>query len=200
MTAGSNGEVNVWDLGGELILGPLPQGGFVRYAELSPDNRWIIAACRDNNARLLDAKTGELVATLNQETDPDDDDVGTFNTFRLTGTRGSDTQYVLYFGAHGRIGGSSENATDIRNGYIDGLTVDETCARGAHTRAALAGANREMVALNDRPSLPGRSYGILARARRSNRPGVVFARAAARGEVDPLEDVDARILCGLPVK
>ena len=142
----------------------------------------------------------ELVATLNQATDPDDDDVGTFNTFRLTGTRGSDAQYALYFGAHGHIGGVSGEAINVRHGYIEGLTVSETIAQSARARAAFASANREMAALDVRRTLPGRSYGVIARARRSDRPGVVFARAAARGEVDPLEDVDARVLCGLPVK
>jgi hypothetical protein len=40
---------------------------------------------------------------------------------------------------------------------------------------------------------------VLARARRSKHPGIVFARAAATGEVDPLVDVDSRLFVGLPV-
>jgi len=143
----------------------------------------------------------ELIATLNQETDPDDDDVGTFNTFRLTSTRGSDAQYALYFGAHGLIRDASGEAIDVRHGYIEGLTVSETIAHSAQTRAGIANALREMAGLSRRP-LQGRnsSYGVFARARNSDSPGVVFARAAARGEVDQLEDVDARFLCGLLVK
>lgn len=38
---------------------------------------------------------------------------------------------------------------------------------------------------------------VLARARRSDRPGVVFAAAASRKESDPLTDIDARLFCGL---
>ena len=91
-------------------------------------------------------------------------------------------------------------AINIRHGYIEGLTISETIAHSARARAAIAGANREIAALEVRRNLPTRSYGVIARARRSDRPGVVFARAAARGEVDPLEDVDARLLCGLPLK
>jgi hypothetical protein len=34
---------------------------------------------------------------------------------------------------------------------------------------------------------------------RAKHPGVVFARAAATGEVDPLADVDSRLFIGLPV-
>lgn len=150
---------------------------------------------QSDDPELMSIYKEELIAELNQHTDPDDGDVGTFNSFRLTGTRGSDAQYVLYFGAIGQAGD-----TNVRHGYIEGLDVDETIALSARTRAGLASANRQMAALDDRPTLPGRAYGVIARARRSDRPGVVFARAAARGEVDPLEDVDARILCGLPVK
>jgi hypothetical protein len=41
---------------------------------------------------------------------------------------------------------------------------------------------------------------VLARARRSQHPGVVFARAAAIGERDPLSDLDSRLFVGLPAK
>ena len=43
------------------------------------------------------------------------------------------------------------------------------------------------------------TFTVLARARRAKHPGIVFARAAAVGEVDPLVDVDSRLLVGLPV-
>ena len=41
-----------------------------------------------------------------------------------------------------------------------------------------------------------KGYGILARAVRSDNPGVVIASAAASGEVDPLIDIDARLFVG----
>jgi hypothetical protein len=41
-------------------------------------------------------------------------------------------------------------------------------------------------------------FTVLARARRSAHPGVVFARAAATGESDPLVDVVSRLMVGLP--
>ena len=43
------------------------------------------------------------------------------------------------------------------------------------------------------------TFTVLARARRAKRPGIVFARAAATGETDPLADVDSRLLVGLPI-
>ncbi len=42
------------------------------------------------------------------------------------------------------------------------------------------------------------AFTVLARARRAEHPGIVFARAAVAGEVDPLSDVESRMLVGLP--
>ena len=42
-------------------------------------------------------------------------------------------------------------------------------------------------------------FTVLARARAAQHPGIVFARAAAIGEVDPLTDVESRLLVGLLV-
>jgi hypothetical protein len=41
------------------------------------------------------------------------------------------------------------------------------------------------------------SWTVLARARSSRHPGVVFARAAASGEIDPLEDLESRLMFGV---
>jgi hypothetical protein len=43
-------------------------------------------------------------------------------------------------------------------------------------------------------------YNVLARAARTESPGVVFAAAAETGEVDPLTDLDARLTVGLPIE
>ncbi len=44
----------------------------------------------------------------------------------------------------------------------------------------------------------GEGYKVLARARRSPAPGIVFARAAVAAEEDPLTNVDSRLFVGLP--
>ncbi len=41
---------------------------------------------------------------------------------------------------------------------------------------------------------------VLARARRARRPGIVFARAAAAGETDPLQEAFSRFFVGLPIQ
>jgi hypothetical protein len=51
-----------------------------------------------------------------------------------------------------------------------------------------------------REALQPKGLNVLARALRSEHPGVVFARAAANGEIDPLTDVDSRLFVGLPIK
>ena len=38
---------------------------------------------------------------------------------------------------------------------------------------------------------------VMTRARNARNPGIVFARAAASGEVDRLEDLDSRLMVGL---
>ncbi|MEE8399284.1 MAG: hypothetical protein V3S89_09785 [Desulfobacterales bacterium] len=38
---------------------------------------------------------------------------------------------------------------------------------------------------------------VLARAMCAENPGIVFANAAAAGEIDPLQDVDSRLFVGL---
>jgi hypothetical protein len=47
-----------------------------------------------------------------------------------------------------------------------------------------------------RPYRPAGRH-VIARAMRSRYPGIVFARAAAAGETDPLEDIDTRLFVGL---
>ena len=41
------------------------------------------------------------------------------------------------------------------------------------------------------------SRSVLARAMRAEHPGLVFAHAAATGEIDPLTDLDSRLFVGL---
>jgi hypothetical protein len=43
-------------------------------------------------------------------------------------------------------------------------------------------------------------YNLLSRAFRSTNPGIIFALAAAVGEIDPLTDPETRLFVGLPPK
>lgn len=89
----------------------------------------------------------------------------------------------------------------VRHGYAEGLTSDEVyaCAAGARRGLARLVDEMEQMWTSTRDHGTPTTFTVLARARRANRPGVVFARAAASGEVDPLTDVSSRLLVGLPV-
>ena len=123
-----------------------------------------------------------------------------------SGARGNVRQQVMLLG--GMIIATVEGKlVPLQQGLCDGRTPQETLQ-------AVVGA-REGLAETARQALLGtfefarahygwtpkgvQGYGVLARAMRSRRPGIVFAHAAATGEVDPLTDLDSRLFVGLPV-
>jgi hypothetical protein len=80
----------------------------------------------------------------------------------------------------------------IRHTQVEGLTSDEAYACVVGARRGLA----ELLLKGETtPASPG-GWSVLARARRARHPGIVFARAAANGEVDALEDTDSRLRVG----
>jgi hypothetical protein len=89
-----------------------------------------------------------------------------------------------------------------RRGYAEGLTPEEMFAWAAGTRKWLLQLTNEMetMAQTARERNASGAFSVLARARRAKHPGIVFARAAATGEVDPLTDVESQVLVGLPIK
>jgi len=87
----------------------------------------------------------------------------------------------------------------VRHSLAEGLAPEEMAACVAGARQGLAGfwsRWEQMTAEASERRLPG-GMNVLARARRAKRPGIVFARAAASGETDPLTDVESRALVGL---
>ena len=95
-----------------------------------------------------------------------------------------------------------DSVTPTRGNTRDGLRFDELIGLVGSTRAGMAAVNRYWepgaVALRDR--LAPRGQGVLARAMRAARPGVVFALAAQAGEVDPLKELTSRLFVGLPAE
>jgi hypothetical protein len=107
---------------------------------------------------------------------------------------------ALLIGPQGAVEGITGDAVIVRHGYGEGLTFEEMMACVAEARDGLAGwLTRSEQLLRDRRD-QGISVGfsVVERARRARRPGVVFARAAAIGEVDPLTEECSRLLVGLP--
>jgi hypothetical protein len=110
-------------------------------------------------------------------------------------------QFVWLIGIQGSIKDGEESGTVIRHGYSEGLTAKEmhTCTIGVREGMADFLAQWDQMTEEARVRHRPGGFHVLARARRAKRPGVVFARAAAIGEVDPLTDVYDRLLVGLPI-
>ena len=87
----------------------------------------------------------------------------------------------------------------VRHNYAEGFTPEEmyTCVVGARQGFAQIHVQSEQMAQEVQKRSEPAGLNVLARARRARRPGIVFARAAANGEVDRLEDLDSRLLAGL---
>ena len=103
--------------------------------------------------------------------------------------------------AQGTVSDIQDRDIVIRNGYCDGLTSDELYTLCAGSREGLVRLNAELqrVAWELRDSSQSKGFTVLSRAMRAKHPGIVFARAAACGEVDPLTDIDSRLFVGLSV-
>jgi len=87
----------------------------------------------------------------------------------------------------------------VRHNYAEGFMPEEmvACVVGARQGFAQIHLQSEQMMLDVKKQGEPAGMNVLARARRARHPGIVFARAAANGEVDPLEDVDSRLMVGL---
>jgi hypothetical protein len=87
----------------------------------------------------------------------------------------------------------------VRHNYAEGFTPEEmyACVVGARQGFAQLHVQSEQMMLEAQKRAEPAGLNVLARARCARRPGIVFARAAANGEVDRLEDLDSRLMVGL---
>jgi len=104
------------------------------------------------------------------------------------------------FGPDGDLLDNEGNPIIIRNGFRDGLTSAELvdCTVGAREGLGQTALECARRGYSIREAEAPKGFNVLARAMRAQRPGVVFANAAATGEGDPLTDIDARLFVGLP--
>ena len=145
------------------------------------------------------AYTGELIERLRDYTDYLDNDVGGQLLSVKSGARGNGQLLIMLICAVGllpRTGG--DGLALIRHGYVAGLTPQELSAVAAAYRIAEAHSRQDQQQANG-VSFSAGSEGskVLARARRSPAPGIVFARAAAMADEDPLRSTESRLFVGL---
>ncbi len=134
--------------------------------------------------------------------DFENDDHGAQLLAVKSGARGSVASMARLIGPFGVLKNAEGKAAIIRRSFSQGLKPDEMNAHTAVARKALwqLVANLQgSIRAGYGSSEPAKStgYGILARSMRAKHPGVVLARAAERGEVDPLTDIDSRLFVGL---
>jgi hypothetical protein len=155
---------------------------------------------RTDDPDLRDRYAEELTEQLASNTDYSSTEFGPQLLAVKSSERGLH-QLAWLIGIQGSIKDGEVNGTVIRHGYSEGLTADEmrTCTIGVREGMAEFLAQWDQMTEDARARHRPGGFHVLARARRAKRPGVVFARAAAIGEVDPLTDVYDRLLVGLPV-
>ena len=130
----------------------------------------------------------------------DDRDLGAVSLLCHCGARGSVHQVAQLISPQGPVHDVDGGIFQVRHNWREGLTRDEALARVVGARKGLHRILAEYSGLGagqearERPD----GHGVLCRARRAQNPGVVIARAIAAGEVDPLEDVYARLFVGIP--
>jgi hypothetical protein len=142
----------------------------------------------------------ELWAFVGGFRDYDDPDIGVICLLSQAGARATATQLSALIGPGGLVHDINGNLLFVRHCWRQGLTAQEVHARVVGARRGLYRAQQQMEALarDDVTHNHPTTFGVLSRARRCSRPGVVFARAARRQEVDPLVDHYARVFVGLP--
>ena len=139
----------------------------------------------------------ELVAAFYQQADFDDNDLGPLALLSLSGARGNQQQLIQYVGG-GLIYREDGGLFAQRGCWRDGLSVEESKMRAPRALWGLAATNRGWSAVQEAAQQPSRAdYHVLGRAARAAQPGVVFARAAERGETDPLTSLFGRLFVGL---
>ena len=171
-------------------MSPFPDAGFERppLPETDDPPAWM-------------AHTEELADRIAARTDYDSPDLGPQLIAVKSGARGNLRQLARLLGSMGIVVDPSDRpVVPIRRGLAEGPSSDEVFACVVGARKGLGRTLNECAraGYSIRETSQTRGFGVLARAMRAKRPGVVFARAAATGEMDPLTDLDSRLFVGLP--
>ena len=154
-----------------------------------------------DDPKIWDHYADELFEKVLAKTDFDDPELGPIILAIKSGARGRPEHLRRWIGAAGHFVSNGDTLIPVKTSTSEGLSVEAL-------QAEVYGAHRGIVQFQEQTALRGKEFRstkmpkgftVLARAIRSynTRPGIVFARAAANEESDPLLDVDSRLLVGL---
>ncbi|MHC4339239.1 MAG: hypothetical protein ACYSX0_03355 [Planctomycetota bacterium] len=178
------------------VLDRLCRRGFEVAAEsgasLSPD------PARGIDAALL-ADPDRLADRIAARTDYGDEALGPQLLSVKSGARGTVGMLVNLLGNRGPVEDAAGNPVTIARGLADGLPPEQYLACAAEARCVVARFAYEYTqsAYELEQSSRSKGFHVLARAMRARNSGIVFAQAAAAGEVDPLTDPDSRLFVGM---
>jgi hypothetical protein len=135
-------------------------------------------------------------------TDYADDDIGVQLLSIKSGARGILRQLAWFAGVPNVMRDIHGNPAIIRHNLSEGVTPPEFFVMAVGAREGQHRIMQEYAQIaGGVPAGSGpRGFSVLARAMRAAHPGIVFARAAANGEVDPLNEIDTRLFIGLPAQ
>lgn len=143
----------------------------------------------------------QLSEQTSARTDFDDSDLGFPLLLAKSEARGNMLHIRRWIGAAGNFVDENGTRIPVKTGLSEGYAPEVM-------RSEILGSHRGLIRLSEdmadlgrrlRTEKPSRHFTPMARALRSPNPGIVFARAAAIGEVDPLTDLDTRLFMGLPI-
>lgn len=147
------------------------------------------------------AGVAEVTEMIESSADFDSADLGPQLLAVKSKARGSMRGLQRLIGPYGEVTDAQGDPFFVRHGFRDGLEPAELFATVPAARRGMARISldpdwvRAAYGSPDYQSPQG--YGVLARAMRSERPGLVFANACANNETDPLTDLDSRLFVGL---
>jgi len=185
-------------LGAEIVR----QSGASIHPFLGSSTAWIQAPDSDDPERWREY-VAQLSEQLGSFDDYADDNLGVHLITLKTRSRPPQLRGLTWFMANrDPATDANRKAFIVRNSHVSGLSPAEMNACVAGAREGLARFSQQWDQISQvtpAGSDPTR-FSVLARARRAQYPGVIFARAAAIGERDPLTDVDSRLFVGLPAE
>ena len=175
-------------------------------ASISPflgESLWRPPIPEGNNPEEWNVYADQITDHIASRNDFDDPEMGVhLLTIKSRKQMPSPRVYTLLCATRGVVTGMNGQAVVVSGNARTGLTPQEmyNCVVGAREGLARIVQQWEQPEHYALTSSGAQSFNVLARARQAQRPGIVFARAAAIQEIDPLVDLDSRLFVGLKPK